>query len=85
MLAALHELLVDDLAGIHFACSDMDGLLDDGIGAAAKGLACAVLWRVRRVELGGLSGSYLAGDCGGRHDGGGLRRCRRLRTRCDST
>ena len=43
VLAALHELLVDDLAGIVLAGLDVDGLLDDGVRAAPKGFACPVL------------------------------------------
>lgn len=43
VLPALHELFVDDLAGIVFAGLDVDGFLDDGVGAAADGPACAVL------------------------------------------
>ena len=43
MFSPLHELLVDDLAGIVLAGLDVHGLLDDGIGAAAQGLACAIL------------------------------------------
>ena len=43
MLAPLHELLVDDLAGIVFAGVDVDGLLHDGVRPAPERLACAVL------------------------------------------
>lgn len=45
VLTALHKLLVDDLAGIVLAGLDVDGLLYDGIGAASKRLACAILRR----------------------------------------
>lgn len=40
---ALHELFVDDLAGVVFAGLNMDGFFDDGIGAAADGPAGAIL------------------------------------------
>lgn len=43
MLPPLHELLVDDFAGIIFARLDVHGLFDDGVRAAAKGLARAIL------------------------------------------
>ena len=43
MLATLHELLVNDFAGIIFASGDMNGLFDDGVGSAAEGLARPVL------------------------------------------
>jgi hypothetical protein len=43
VLATLHELLVDDFAGIVFASGDVNGLLDDGVGSAAEGLARPVL------------------------------------------
>ena len=43
VLSALHELFVDDLAGIVFSGLDVDGLLHDGVGAASEGLAGAVL------------------------------------------
>ena len=44
MLPPLHELLVDDLAGIVLAGLDVDGLFDDGVGTGAEGFAGAVLW-----------------------------------------
>ena len=40
---ALHEFLVDDFAGIVFACFDVDGFLDDGVCTTSESLACAVL------------------------------------------
>ena len=43
MLAPLHELLVDDLAGIVLSSLDVHGFLDNGIGALAECAACAVL------------------------------------------
>ena len=43
MLAPLHELLVDDLAGIVLAGLDVHGLLYDGIRAAAQCLASTIL------------------------------------------
>jgi hypothetical protein len=48
MLPPLHELLVDDLAGIVLAGLDVDGLLHDGIRSATKRLACAILVRNER-------------------------------------
>lgn len=71
VLPALHELFVDDLAGIVFAGLDVDGFLDDRIGAAADGLACAVLGAVsggggrggeRNTEQ---VGTGMVVDCGG--------------------
>lgn len=43
MFPTLHKFLVNDLAGIILPSLDMYGLLHDGIGAATKGLSCAVL------------------------------------------
>jgi hypothetical protein len=43
MFAALHELLVDDLAGIVLAGLNVDGLLYNSIGAATQRLAGAIL------------------------------------------
>lgn len=43
MLSALHELLVDNLAGIVLSSLDVHGFLDNGIGALAECAACAVL------------------------------------------
>lgn len=43
VLAPLHELFVDDLAGIVFPGLDVDGLLHDSVRATAERLACAVL------------------------------------------
>lgn len=43
VLAPLHELFVDDLAGIVFPGLDVDGLLHDSVCATAERLACAVL------------------------------------------
>ena len=46
VLPALHELLVDDLAGKVLAGLDVDSLFDDSIGAASEGFTCTVLeWR----------------------------------------
>ena len=42
-LPPLHELLVDDFAGIILASLDMHGLLYDGIRAATQCLASAIL------------------------------------------
>lgn len=43
MLSAFHELLVNDLAGIVLSSLDVDGLLDNGIRAAAQSTTCAIL------------------------------------------
>lgn len=43
VLAALHEALVDNLAGVVLARLDVDRLLHDGIRAAAERLARPVL------------------------------------------
>ena len=43
VFAALHEALVDDLAGVVLACIDVDRLLHDGIRAAAERLARPIL------------------------------------------
>jgi hypothetical protein len=43
VLSTLHELLVNDLAGIVFASLDVDGLLDYGVCARPEGLASPVL------------------------------------------
>lgn len=43
VLAALHELLVDDLAGIVLARLDVHGLLYDGVCSTAERLASAIL------------------------------------------
>jgi hypothetical protein len=43
VLPTLHELLVDDLAGIVVVRANMHGFFDDGIGTAAKRLSCPVL------------------------------------------
>lgn len=56
VLSALHEFLVDDLAGIVLAGLDVDSLFDDGVGAGAKSLAGAVLeagcqWPVENADL----------------------------------
>ena len=52
MFSALHELLVDDLAGVVLAGLDVDGLFDDGVGAAPEGLARPVLGRGRYQQAG---------------------------------
>jgi hypothetical protein len=76
IFASLHELLVDDLAGIVLASLDVDRLFDDGVRSAAQSLACAVLTIARRYEIKRLSVrvevlSHLAWDGGGlRHAGG---------------
>lgn len=49
---ALHEFLVDYLASIVLSSSNMDGLLDDGIGPAAEGLSCPILGGIRDVLKG---------------------------------
>lgn len=43
MLAALHEALVDDLAGVVLAALDVDRLLHDRVRPAAERLSGAVL------------------------------------------
>ncbi len=43
VLAAFHEALVDDLAGIVLVCLDVDRLLHDGIRAAPERLARPIL------------------------------------------
>lgn len=56
VLATLHQLLVDDFAGIVLACGDVDGFLDDCVRAAAQCAASAVLL------LGGSGSSAFDGD-----------------------
>ena len=43
MFSALHELLVDHFAGIVDPSLDVNGLFDDGVGAATKSLPSPVL------------------------------------------
>ena len=43
MFSALHELLVDDFAGIVDPSLDVNGLLDDGVRATTQGLPSPVL------------------------------------------
>ena len=43
MFSALHELLVDNLAGIIGSGLDVDGLLDDGVRAATQSLSGPIL------------------------------------------
>lgn len=50
VLAPLHELFVDDLAGIVLPGLDVDGLLHDSVRATAERLACAVLRVCRESE-----------------------------------
>lgn len=45
ILSTLHQLFIDDLAGIVFPCLDVDCLLDNGICSRSKRLANAVLVR----------------------------------------
>lgn len=47
MFSPLHELLVDDLAGIVFAGLDVYGLLHDSICAASERSSCAILQKSR--------------------------------------
>lgn len=48
MFTALHEFLVDNFAGIIFACLDVYGLLHDGVSAAPECLSRAILQGVLR-------------------------------------
>ena len=43
MFSALHELLVDNFAGIVGSGLDVNGLLDDGVRAATQGLSGPIL------------------------------------------
>ena len=43
MFTPFHESLVDNLAGIVFPCLDVNSLLHDRIGAAAKSLSGPIL------------------------------------------
>jgi hypothetical protein len=43
MFPALHELLVNDFAGIVFPSLDMNSLLHDGVCSTSKGFASAIL------------------------------------------
>lgn len=43
MFATFHESLIYDFASKVFACFDMNGFLDDGIGATSKGLPSSIL------------------------------------------
>jgi len=45
VFTTLHEFLINDLAGKVFPSMNVDGFLDHGVGATAKGFACAILRR----------------------------------------
>lgn len=50
MFSALHQLLVNDLAGIILSCLDMDRLLDDSVRPAPQGLPSPVLHREEHTD-----------------------------------
>jgi hypothetical protein len=56
VFSALHELLVDHLASIVGSSLDVNGLLDDGVGAATKSLSSSILWTRSRKRLGSRNG-----------------------------